>query len=95
MSLTARGPATVGDEQRFVRRMSELNTPGVGSYNVSLNKSQLHSNSTFTKQVRLRQKITKSPGPLDYSPQLVQKRSSIAVFPRESRNSAKKGLEHS
>ena len=48
--------------------MSE--TPGVGAYDIENSKIQTSCQSitTFPKEIRLKDKSTKSPGPLEYSP---------------------------
>ena len=65
--------------------MSE--TPGVGAYDIENSKIQTSCQSitTFPKEIRLKDKSTKSPGPLEYSPQrdAVMKRAPVAVIPKE------------
>jgi hypothetical protein len=62
-SLTSRGGAVVGNENRFTEKSST--TPGAGTYSYRVLPSP---GVIFTKEKRLKQKISTSPSPLSYRP---------------------------
>ena len=62
-SMTSRGGAVVGNENRFLEKSST--TPGAGTYSYRILPSP---GVIFTKEKRLQQKISGSPSPLSYRP---------------------------